>query len=95
MRCKSRNTFFVIASPLCMLFAFTVVTQAQQTLGGITGTVMESTGSVLPQAVVTVVGDGTTLTRTQTSNGNGSYDFVNLPIAANSSPICLPVLPQA
>ena len=63
-----------------MLIAFTVVTQAQQTLGGITGTVMESTGSVLPQAVVTVVGDGTTLTRTQTSNGNGSYDFVNLPI---------------
>jgi Carboxypeptidase regulatory-like domain/TonB dependent receptor len=80
MRCKSRNTFFVIASPVCMLFAFTVVTLAQQTLGGITGTVTESTGSVLPQAVVTVVGDGTTLTRTQTSNGNGSYDFVNLPI---------------
>ena len=52
MRCKRRNTFFVITFPLCMLIAFTVVTQAQQTLGGITGTVMESTGSVLPQAVV-------------------------------------------
>jgi carboxypeptidase family protein len=28
------------------------------------------------------VGDGTQLTRTQTSSATGSYDFVNLPIGA-------------
>ena len=76
------NSFFAIASSLCMLCALTPFTQAQQTLGGITGTVMESTGSVLPGTVVTIVGDETTLTRTRTSSATGSYDFVNLPIGA-------------
>lgn len=54
--------------------------RAQQTLGGITGTVTDKTGSILPETVVTIVGDQTTLTRTQKTNVNGSYDFVNLPI---------------
>jgi len=79
---KIGNSFFAIASSLCMLCAFTPFAQAQQTLGGITGTVMESTGSVLPGTVVTIVGDETTLTRTRTSSATGSYDFVNLPIGA-------------
>jgi len=67
-----------------MLLTFAPLTQAQQTLGGITGTVMETTGSVVPGTVVTVVSAETTLTRTQTSSGNGSYDFVNLPIGTYS-----------
>ena len=53
---------------------------AQQTLGGITGTVTDKSGSVLPEATVTIVGDQTKLTRTQQTNGNGAYDVVNLPI---------------
>ncbi len=53
---------------------------AQQTLGGITGTVTDKSGSVLPDTTVTIVGDQTKLTRTQKTNGNGTYDFVNLPI---------------
>ena len=54
--------------------------QAQQTLGGITGTVTDKTGSVLPDTLVTVVGDQTKLTRAQKTNANGSYDLVDLPI---------------
>jgi hypothetical protein len=53
---------------------------AQQTLGGITGTVSDKSGSVLPDATVTVIADQTKLTRTQQTNGNGAYDFVHLPI---------------
>ncbi len=52
----------------------------QQTLGGITGTVSDPSGGVLPDTTVTIVGDQTTLTRIQKTNGNGAYDFVNLPI---------------
>jgi hypothetical protein len=63
-----------------MPFAFTPCAQAQQTLGGITGTVTDKTGSVLPETVVTIVGDQTGLTRTQKTNPNGTYDLVNLPI---------------
>jgi hypothetical protein len=62
------------------LFLFAPCTQAQQTLGGITGTVTDSSGAVLTAATVTIVGDQTKLTRTQNTNENGSYDFVNLPI---------------
>jgi len=54
--------------------------RAQQTLGGITGTVTDKTGSVLPDALVTVVADETKLTRAQKTNSNGSYDVVDLPI---------------
>ena len=54
--------------------------QAQQTLGGITGNVTDSSGSVIPNADVTIVGEQTGLTRTVKSNGAGEYLFVNLPI---------------
>src|SRR6201982_1116738 len=65
---------------LSSLLAFTLLCKAQQTLGGITGTVTDKTGSVLPETLVTLVGDQTKLTRTQKTTANGSYDIVNLPI---------------
>jgi len=71
---------YLIALALCTSFAFIHYAHAQQTLGGITGTVTDKTGSVLPETVVTIVQDQTGLTRTQKTNANGSYDFVNLPI---------------
>jgi hypothetical protein len=53
---------------------------AQQTLGGITGTVTDSSGAVISGATVTLVGNETKLNRTQTTSSTGSYSFVNLPI---------------
>jgi Carboxypeptidase regulatory-like domain/TonB dependent receptor len=55
---------------------------AQQTLGGITGTVTDAGGSLIPNVTVTAVEEGTKLTRTATSNSNGAYAFVNLPIGS-------------
>ena len=69
---------FFAGCALCMFAS--PFAQAQQTLGGITGTVTDKTGSVLPDTTVTIVGDQTKLTRTQKTNANGTYDFVNLPI---------------
>jgi hypothetical protein len=54
----------------------------QQTLGGITGAVTDSSGGALTYSVVTLVADGTGLTRSQKTNSVGSYDFVNLPIGS-------------
>ncbi len=65
---------------LAVFSQFCLIAHAQQTLGGITGTVADKSGSVLPDTTVTLVGDQTTLTRTQRTNANGAYDFVNLPI---------------
>jgi hypothetical protein len=53
---------------------------AQQTLGGITGDVTDPSGSVIPNATVTVVDEQTSLTRTTNTNGAGTYSFVNLPL---------------
>ena len=70
--------FFV--SGLALLLVFSLSSAAQQTLGGITGTVSDKSGSVLPETTVTVVADQTQLTRSMKANANGGYDFVNLPI---------------
>jgi hypothetical protein len=72
------------ASSLLAPLAFLPCAQAQQTLGGITGSVADKTGAILPDTVVTIVGDQTKLTRTQKTNANGIYDFVNLPIGTYS-----------
>jgi hypothetical protein len=76
---KTRFVFFFVATSLWISTAFAPCAQAQ-TLGGIVGTVTDKTGGVLPDTTVTIVGDQTKLTRTQKSNTNGGYDFVDLPI---------------
>jgi hypothetical protein len=77
---KMNRGVFSLAACLCMLLQFSLCALAQQTLGGITGTVTDKSGSVVPDTTVTIVGDQTKLTRTLKTNGNGAYDFVNLPI---------------
>jgi Carboxypeptidase regulatory-like domain len=54
--------------------------QAQQTLGGITGQVTDASGAAVANAAVTVVGEQTALGRSATTNGEGIYSVVNLPI---------------
>jgi len=53
---------------------------AQQTLGGITGEVTDSSGGVIPNVAVSLVGEQTSLARSAKTNGSGAYSFVNLPI---------------
>jgi carboxypeptidase family protein len=77
---KKKLAVLLVVSALFTPLALAPSAQAQQTLGGITGTVTDTTGSVLPDTVVTILSDQTKLTRSQKANANGSYDFVNLPI---------------
>ena len=65
---------------LAMAFLLIPNAHAQETLGGITGTVTDTSGAVISGATVTLVGDQTKLNRTQTTTTTGSYLFVNLPI---------------
>ena len=55
-------------------------TPAQQTLGGITGSVTDTSGAALPDTTVSLVSDQTAFSRSQTSDASGVYLFVNLPI---------------
>ena len=75
-----RLRFFYLASLLTVSLALASHVRAQQTLGGITGTVTDDSGAVVPGATVTIVGDQTKLTRTLDTNETGAYLFVNLPI---------------
>jgi carboxypeptidase family protein len=83
---SKRNPFsaFFITSFLCcciqLVLSFPV--QAQQTLGGITGTVSDASGGILPNTTVSIVNEQTKLSRTQSTNSGGIYDFVNLPIGS-------------
>jgi Carboxypeptidase regulatory-like domain len=67
---------------ICLALGFLLLpcAEAQQTLGGITGTVSDASGAVISGATVSLIGDDTKLSRTQTTNNTGAYSFVNLPI---------------
>ena len=77
---------FLFASCLCCCFTLLLAPGLfpQQTLGGITGTVTDTSGGAIIDSQVTLVADATKLTRTQKTNSVGSYEFVNLAIGAYS-----------
>ena len=72
-------------SAWCMILligfaVFAAPARAQQTLGGITGTVLDPSGSAIPGVQVKAISDDTRLVRTVQSNAQGSYSLVDLPI---------------
>src|ERR1035438_5679308 len=71
----------VCALTLTISFSFAVptVAVAQTFRGGINGSVTDSTGAVLPQAVVTATNEATTLAYKTTSSGAGVFSFQDLP----------------
>ena len=74
------RVLFLISS-LCLL-SLALPTLSQQTLGGITGTVQDTSGGAVTGTTVTIVGDQTKLTRTEKTDESGGYTFVNLPIGS-------------
>jgi hypothetical protein len=82
MKLRIKGSVFLFASLFAMASMLTPYAHAQQTLGGITGTVTDASGAIVADATVTLVGDQTKLTRSQNTNSNGGYLFVNLPIGS-------------
>ena len=73
-----------LLSPLLVLFSLVLLQpqalQAQQTLGGITGTVVDPSGSAIPGVAVRATSEDTKLERTAESNAQGTYALNDLPI---------------
>ncbi len=67
------------AAILCCLFFLCAALMAQGT-ADIIGTVKDNSGSVVPNAKVTVKNTGTNLTRVQQTTGAGEYSFTLLPV---------------
>ena len=77
-------SYFLFAILCCCLLLLPGIAHAQQTLGGIAGTVVDDSGGAIIETQVTLVAEGTKLTRAQKTNNSGSYDFVSLPIGTYS-----------
>ncbi len=71
-------------SSLAVLFSVVLLQpqamQAQQTLGGITGTVVDPSGSAVPDAEVKATSEETKLERSTRSNAQGVYNLNDLPL---------------
>ncbi|MGH9582210.1 MAG: carboxypeptidase regulatory-like domain-containing protein, partial [Bryobacteraceae bacterium] len=61
------------------LFVFAPAIYAQTTFGSIVGTVTDSSGAPVANTHVNLTNLGTAEKRTETTNGQGLYQFVNLP----------------
>ena len=70
------SSLLVLAALLATAFA----SHGQQTLGGITGSVTDPSGSTLPDVEVNAVAEDTRLTRNARSNAQGTYTLNDLPI---------------
>jgi hypothetical protein len=79
----SKNSLGRLALLLALLASATQV-RAQSSTGRISGTVVDSSGAVLPGATVTVTRDQTGLTKSATTDKGGAYLFVSLPVGTYS-----------
>jgi hypothetical protein len=68
-----------VAVLICSLYGL-----AQQTLGSLNGTVVDTSGAAVPGATVTVTNAATNYTSTTVSQGTGFYQVFNLPIGTYS-----------
>jgi hypothetical protein len=57
-----------------------VAARAQQTLGSLNGTVLDSSGAAVPGSTVTATDDAIGVTRTTKAQGNGFFQIFNLPV---------------
>jgi hypothetical protein len=65
---------------LAVLCLFAGRSNAQQTLGSVSGTVFDPTGAAIPNATVTVSDAEIGVTRTTQSQSNGFFQIFNLPV---------------
>lgn len=76
-----------------LLLCATAVAQVG-TQSSITGTVMDTSGAVIPGATVTATQTSTQLERTSTSDGRGNFEIQALPIGLYSVTVAAPGMKQ-
>src|ERR1700682_2449671 len=77
-----KNRWLVISLALTLCAFFSLSAMAQETTGGLQGTVRDPTGAVVPNAQVVVTGSTLIGSKEVNSDGSGYYRFANLPPGA-------------
>jgi hypothetical protein len=65
---------------VCCFLIFVVTARAQQTLGSLNGTVLDSSGAAVPGSTVTATDASIGVTRSTKAQGNGYFQIFNLPV---------------
>jgi outer membrane receptor protein involved in Fe transport len=79
---NASRVFFRFTLALLSVVALAAPAAAQATFGDITGRVLDAQKTAVPGATVTVRNEGTGLTRTTTTGGEGDYTLTQLPPGA-------------
>jgi Carboxypeptidase regulatory-like domain len=74
-----KNRWLVISLALTLCAFFSLSTLAQETTGGLQGTVKDATGAVVPGAKVVVTSSTLVGSKELDTDGSGYYRFANLP----------------
>ena len=76
----SRRAFWFAVCLATASLSIPNLLSAQGTSGRIVGRVSDAAGAVLPNVKVTLVNEGTSVSRDGKTNDNGDYDFVQVPV---------------
>jgi hypothetical protein len=80
MKNRSLRSAFPVLLLLVVLFALPAVGFGQTFRGGISGTITDQSGAVLPGAQVTAVETATNISYKAVSSSAGEFAFANLPV---------------
>ena len=73
------NKIKVVLSALSLIALFALMAMAQETTGGLQGTVKDPQGAVIPGATVTIKGASVGFNRTLTADQSGYFKVEQLP----------------
>jgi hypothetical protein len=78
---RTKRSSWLVFVPMlgCWIVLLTGAAQAQTFQGSFAGTVTDTTGAVIPRALVTAAEQNTGLTRSAVTLADGSYEIVLLP----------------
>ena len=78
-----------VALPFALALAFAPAAAGQTTLGRVSGSVLDSSGAVLPGATITLTNQNTNQVQTTVSGDNGTFGIAQVPVGTYKVEIAL------